>query len=267
MNPVAHLAEAQPRFKTLQYAFAAHLRDPEHQPAPDDVPERRAAVYRELLYNNIEGFISQGFPVLREITSDDDWHAMVRDFFARHSAQTPYFKEIPKEFLSYLEHGRKQFSDPPYLLELAHYEWIELDLEISEAEPDFDRIDCDGDLLADRPVLTPLLHTLSYDYPVHRIGPAFIPDQPEQCFLAAWRRADDNGIHFIELNPVTLRLLQLLEQGWPDSGLALLQHIAAELQHPTPQAVIEGGHQILLDLHSREIILGTQRSPAPNTHP
>jgi hypothetical protein len=265
MNPVAHLAEAQPGFKTLQYAFAAHLRDPDHQPAPDDIPERRAAVYRELLYNNIEGFISQGFPVLREITNDDDWHAMVRDFFAHHSAQTPYFKEIPKEFLSYLEHGRGQFSDPPYLLELAHYEWIELDLEISEADPDFDLIDRDGDLLTGRPALTPLLHTLSYDYPVHRIGPAFVPEQPEQCFLAAWRRSDDT-ISFLELNPVTLLLLQLLEQGWPDSGLALLQHIAAELQHPNPQTVIDGGLQILQDLHSREIILGTHRSPAPNTH-
>lgn len=263
MNPVSPLAETQPHFKALQYAFAAHLRDPEHRPAPDDIPERRAAVYRDLLYNNIEGFISGGFPVLRELTSDDDWHAMVRDFFAHHSARTPYFKDIPKEFLSYLEQGRGQFSDPAYLLELAHYEWIELDLEISDAEPDFDTIDRNGDLLAGCPVLTPLLRTLSYDYPVHRIGPGFTPDQPEQCFLAAWRRPDDD-IGFIELKPITLRLLLLLEQGWRDSGLALLRHIAAELQHPDPQIVIDGGQQVLRDLYTRGIILGTQRSPSPD---
>lgn len=261
MNNVSPLPEASPRFKDIQYRFAAHLRDPANQSAPEGIPDRRLAVYRELLYNNIEGFISSGFPVLREITADEPWHAMVRDFYAHHSARSPYFKEIPAEFLSYLENRPQSASQPPWLLELAHYEWVELDLDISTAEADAEDLDSDGDLLAETPVPTPLLRTLSYDYPVHQIAPGQIPEQPQSCFLAAYRnRAGEVG--FIEANPVTLHLLRLLEQGWSASGQALLEHIAAELQHPNPQAVVDGGLQILRDLANRDIILGTRRLTA-----
>jgi hypothetical protein len=66
--------ESLPEFTRRQYAFAAHIRDPEHQPAPDDIEDRRMQIYRELFYNNVEGFLSGTFPVLRKIHSDGDWH-------------------------------------------------------------------------------------------------------------------------------------------------------------------------------------------------
>lgn len=261
MNNVLPLPDAQPRgqadFKAIQYRFAAHLRDPANQPAPADVPEHRLAVYRELLYNNIEDFISNGFPVLRAVTPDPAWHQLVRDFFARHRATTPYFREIPAEFLAYLDARPAVPNQPPWLLELAHYEWIELDLATSVAEPIAEGLDPTTDLLGHTPVTTPLLRTLSYDYPVHRIAPDQLPEQPEQCCLVAYRnRAGTIG--FVEANPVTLHLLRLIEQGWPDSGRALLERIAADLQHPNPGAVVAGGQQILQDLYDRDILLGSR---------
>ncbi len=257
MNPVSPLAEAQPRFKRIQYDLAAHLRDPAHQPAPDDVEDRRVAIYRELLYNNIEGFIRQGFPVLRAITKDEPWHAMVRDFYARHSARSPYFKDVPKEFLSYLEDGRDNPSDPPFLLELAHYEWVELDLDVRDQDPDWDTIDRDGDRMAGTPALSPLVWMLSYDYPVHKIGPDYIPPGPEAASLVVYRNRNDE-VGFLEVNPVTLRLLNLLQEGWRSSGRELMLQLADEMQHPNPEVVVAGGAQILQDLFERDIILGTQ---------
>ena len=256
MNPVSPLADALPRFKRDQYALAAHLRDPARQPAPEGMEDRRLAVYRELLFNNIEGFISGGFPVLRAITADEPWYAMVRDFFAHHSARTPYFKDISREFLDYLENERDNPSDPPFLLELAHYERAEVDLEISEAEPHRDGLTPDGDLLDQCPALSPLVMPLSYNYPVHEISPEFIPSEPRQCWLVVYRNRDDE-VGFLEVNPVTLRLLLLLEEGWSDSGRALLSQIATEMNHPDPQAVIDGGALILQDLAARDIILGS----------
>ena len=259
MNPVSPLADALPEFKRQQYAFAAHLRDPAHQPAPADLEDRRIAVYRELLFNNIESFISGGFPVLRAITADQPWNAMVRDFFAHHSARAPYFKDITREFLDYLENERgnpPDQPDPPFMLELAHYERAEVDLDISAAEPHRDGLIPDGDLLAQCPALSPLVLPLSYHYPVHEISPEFIPSEPRQCYLVVYRNRADN-VGFLEVTAVTLRLLQLLEQGWSDSGHALLTQIATEMQHPDPQAVIDGGAQILTTLADRDIILGS----------
>ena len=59
-------------FIETQYQFAATIRDPENKPAPDNIEPRRMTIYRELFYNNIEGFIANGFPVLRQITIDED---------------------------------------------------------------------------------------------------------------------------------------------------------------------------------------------------
>lgn len=92
-----------PAFFKTQFDFAAHLRDPEVNRAPSGIEDRRMKIYRELIYNNIESFISSGFPILRSITKDDKWHSMVRDFVSHHNSSTPYFLEISQEFLQFLQ--------------------------------------------------------------------------------------------------------------------------------------------------------------------
>ena len=78
-------------FQKLQTGLTAHLRDPLHAAAPAGIEERRLKIYRELFYNNIEGFLANAFPVLRQLTDDAHWHAMARDFFARHQSTDPLF--------------------------------------------------------------------------------------------------------------------------------------------------------------------------------
>ena len=58
---------AKANLKEIQFAFTAHLRDPENNPAPDAIEDRRMGIYRDLFYNNVEGFLSKGFPVIRSI--------------------------------------------------------------------------------------------------------------------------------------------------------------------------------------------------------
>ena len=44
-------------FQDFQRAFGRHVRDPRLFPRPAGVPARRMAVYNELLFNNICGFL------------------------------------------------------------------------------------------------------------------------------------------------------------------------------------------------------------------
>jgi len=85
-------------FKDIQYAFTRHIRDPENEPAPNDIEDRRMEIYRDLLYRNVESFMANSFPVLRKIIPDDKWHEMIRDYFKRHQSHTPLF---PKTSISY----------------------------------------------------------------------------------------------------------------------------------------------------------------------
>ena len=94
----------------------------------------------------------------------------------RHHSKTPYLFEISEEFLAYLQNERGTTeTDPPFLLELAHYEWVEQALLISDAV-----LPAENPLLLDDPLsqtiyLSELAWPLAYRFPVHRIGPDYQP--------------------------------------------------------------------------------------------
>jgi hypothetical protein len=245
-------------FQRLQYRFAAHLRDPQRHPAPPGIEPRRLRIYTELFYNNVEGFLANAFPVLRKITGDQRWHAMARDFFARHRSHEPLFHRIAAEFLKYLEHERRAVKDDwPFLLELAHYEWVELALGVAEQQLTPELADPNGDLLDGVPAVSPLAWPLRYRYAVHRIGPDFLPLKlgPQPAHLIVYRNRRDE-VKFMETNAVTARLMELMQKKRA-TGRRLLARIARELKHPQPEQVIAQGVKILQDLRERDIILGT----------
>jgi hypothetical protein len=249
------------RFVDVQRAFAAHIRDPEGQPRPPGVEERRMTIYRELVFNNVASLLAANFPVTRQILDDEHWEELVRGFFIHHRCTTPLFHEMGQEFLSYLQGARAgNPQDPPFLLELAHYEWVELALGISEDEPDPALADPNGDLLVGAPVVSPLAWNLTYRFPVHRIGPAHQPDAPppEPTHLMVYRTRQGR-VEFMEINAVTQRLLQLLKEEPARTGLEVVTRIAHELHHPRPEQVIEAGRGLLGDLRRRDILLGTRR--------
>jgi len=248
-----------PRFTQAQYEFAAHIRDPESNPKPADVESRRMKIYSELFFNNVEDFISNTYPVLKSITAEDDWQKMMRGYFSNHLSHTPLFPEMPREFLKYLETERDDPKDPPFIKELAHYEWIELALMTSDLDSDidWDHIDVDGDLLNEKPIMSPLAWPLTYKYPVQQISADFIPKAPSEqpIYLLIYRDKKDK-VHFMELNPVTALLVQLLDE---DNGLTtkqMLEVIVQQLNHPDPDVVFNGGYQIIQDLKDRNVILG-----------
>lgn len=252
---------AEPNFQQTQRAFAAYIRDPEHNPLPSGVHPERMAMYRELFFNNMKNFIGNGFPVLKAVLDEAHWLELAQDFFARHRSGTPYFSGFPEEFLAFLSEERgEQPHDPPFLLELAHYEWVELALSLADGEPPEPSPDLEQNPLACVIALSDVAWPLAYRFPVHRIGKDFQPTEPpaEPTFLAVYRDLED-AVRFLELNPATYRLLQLLEENGPQLAEAALRQIAAELAHPDPAAVLEHGSETVRELADRGVIgLGTE---------
>ncbi|GHH48574.1 HvfC family RiPP maturation protein [[Pseudomonas] boreopolis] len=238
----------------LLAGFAAHLRDPAHAPAPAGMDPRRLQVYRELYLNNLESLLSGNFPVLRRTLGDAAWRRLCDDFARDHRARSPLFTEIGREFLDYLDE-RDPAALPPWLPELAHYEWIELDLLLDGAPlpPHLP----DGDLLAGTPVPSPAVRLLGYRWPVHRIGPDFQPEAPPPAptWLLAHRR--DGQVRFAELSPLAARLVALLGEAGAGSGRRTLERLAAEAGASAREAFLQDGAQLLYRLREQGTILGT----------
>lgn len=253
MRGQINMKNSLPDFDSKQREFAAYIRDPEHNPVPEGIQEQRMAMYRELFFNNINGFLAGNFPVLRTLLNDDQWFELAQDFFANHTSQSPYFSEIPEEFLYFLEHERDNANDYPFMLELAHYEWVEMALAIAKEE----LVINDATLTRESRIqLSLLAWPLAYQYPVHKISPDFLPTAPPEqpTCLIVYRGADDE-VHFIEITPLTYRLLAMIEEHESMVVSDCLQQLIQETQHPNPELMISAGLQILTELAEKMIVV------------
>ena len=251
-------------FKEKQYAFAAHIRDPEHVAPPDGIESRRMAIYRGLFFNNLSSLLATFFPVMRKIHSDAQWRRFIRGFMQHHQAETPYFLQLPQEFLAYLQTEFDAADDDyPFLLELAHYEYAELELAVSDDENEIQGIDPNGDLLTGVPAMSSLARAFAYRYAVHRISPKFLPEEPEAqpVYLALYRGTDDS-VGFLELNAITAALLDAIESNTDNkTGEELLRALATKINYPDADALVAHGADAMREMRQLEILTGA-RSPA-----
>lgn len=232
------------------------IRCPDKTAPLDNIELRRLKIYQELFYNNIKGFIDSGFPVLRSIYADDQWHVLIREFMVDYRCETPYFLEISQEFIVFLQQRGIKKGEYPFLIELAHYEWVELALDTDEI--DLSTIPYQaGDLLRSLPVVSPLAWPLCYQFPVHRISSEYLPEAPlpDPTYLLVYRNRDLQ-VKFMESNAVTFRLLELLAQEDIHSGEDALKALATEMGHTDTTVLMESGLQILQQLEAVGVILG-----------
>ncbi|MGY0503992.1 HvfC family RiPP maturation protein [Luteimonas sp. e5] len=235
-----------------QLAFAAHLRDA-RMPAPEGIEERRLALYRRLFFNTMEGLLANNFPVIRQTLGEREWTRRVADFQREHRCRTPLFTEIAQEFITWL--AAQAELDPPWLAELAHYEWMELRAAIDDTPPPPHL--ADGDLFSGIPVLSPQVWPLAYAWPVQRIGPRFQPRQaPDAPTLLLVRRDRRLNVHFAAISPLVFRLLQLIADNEDDSGEHLLGTLAAEAGADGDAAFHEEARHMLQRLHAEDSVLG-----------
>lgn len=251
---------AEVDFKQVQRQLADHLRDPECHAPPEGLEERRLNIYRQLFFKNILGFISRGFPVLKSLYKEKDWNALVRSFYACHRCHSPYFNDIAKEFLLYLEkeHAPRQ-CDPPYLYELAHYEHVELVVSVAE-DADLSEIDVHGDLTEGRPILSPLARWHGYQWPVHRIGPHYMPAEHNSDihWIAVCRDAE-NKVRYMLLNAVTVLLLDYLREHPECRGKDAVAAVAVRHCPDNIEAALRDAPQLFRSLHQKGIILGVPK--------
>ena len=200
----------RPAFLDYQQQFSDYLRNPQIDESLPALLRVRISVYANLLHNKIDSSLCACFPIARELLEDTIWHSLVNDFIQRHHCQSPLYREIPDEFIAYLMHEKPLIELPDFIVDLAHYEWMELILETERpsSNPEYPSGD---DLLSTAPMLNPVLHLLHYRYPVHLISPdddywknwqqRSTPYAQAAVILAGIRDTDYN-IHFIELNTV-----------------------------------------------------------------
>lgn len=235
---------SRPAFQELQLRFAAHLRDPENVAAPDGIEDRRLAIYRRLIFNNVRNFMLRGFPVLRRTLGEETLTRLVREWLIEHRARTPLFPRMSSEFVVWLAGAPAAIADlPPWVPELAHYEWVETELTLADLTPP-------AGLPSGTLTMSPLAQALVYSWPVHRIRPEFLPDNPETTFLLVHRDAA-HKVRFHEITAMTFTLLHTLATTGPQLSDQLLARLDIDATH------VAAARTLVDDLITKEIVLCT----------
>jgi len=241
-------------FQEHQSAFAAYIRNPDLNPIPVGVRHERMAIYRELFFNNITGFLTANFPVLHRLMDEDAWRRLSQDFFSQHVCHTPHFSEISEEFLSYLQNERECVDDFPFMVELAHYEWIEMALSIAQGAI----TPCVGSLKEKPLQLSPLACVLAYQFPVHLISPDFLPiTAPEKATFLVVYRDEYEDVQFLEITPLTYQLLLLLQEQPDKLAQEYLKQLALLFPVINEDVLNQNGEEILRNLVKHGVVITT----------
>lgn len=218
------------------------------------------AIYRHAVFANVEGLMASNYPRIRAIFEDDAWHALVRDYIVRHESRASAFIDVPREFLRYLEHERDAPDDPPFLGELAHFDWLETLVGGDERRVRLDDVERGGDLLAGVPVANPVLRMVDYAYPVHAIDADYQPTEPpaRTTHIAAFRDPD-NLYGFLDLNDAAAALLAAVVRAGGRTGREIFATLAADMGREDVDALTAAGLPLLERMRERGAVLGTRR--------
>ncbi|WP_299570249.1 putative DNA-binding domain-containing protein [uncultured Shewanella sp.] len=241
-------------FIDTQQSFMDYIRDPS-RPLPDGMTLERMTVYRELFFNNINGFVSGAFPVLKSLYTDEAWLKLIQQFFVSFDCKTPIFIEISQEFIAFLQTQYQTVDyDPPFMIELAHYEWLEL--YIATVFDNEKELSITAEMLTELPLSLSVKATVTqYHYDVQHISVNYQPTEPsEQPYSFCVYRDEADEVIFLQLNPLTAQVLGFICQ----SQACYLSDIIVWLQTSYPQMSAEtlsnGCLQMLQQLAEKGII-------------
>ncbi|MFN3234184.1 MAG: DUF2063 domain-containing protein [Gammaproteobacteria bacterium] len=236
-------------FIEIQRFFAKSLRDQKsiHLHRFD---QERIRLYQTLLYNNVSEILSIAFPIIRSILEPEEWKNIVSEFFENSDSRSPYFHQIPKAFVEFLQDK----TEPEYLTELAHYEWAELVLEIADEAVEY--IDKKSiNPISHIPLISPLTELLAYAFPVHKIKKNHIPDKTQTPHYLIIYRDRNFKIQYLEVNSITARLYQLLSEKTM-TGQQAIEIALEEANLDKSEKMLSTGLAILDNFVENDIIIG-----------
>lgn len=234
----------------LQRSFTGHLRNPDLVPVPEGLDPRRMEIYSNLIFHNIASLISEFFPVIYSMSTEDEWENLIREFFINYRAETPYFPKLSEEFLQFLLSREGVNETPDYFISLAHYEWLELDLFISESTLPEKPLD-ETYLKTQTLHLSDLAVPMAYQYPVHQIKDGW-EEHEEVTYLLVFRDKDDS-VRFFELQPLAYELLSAMQNEGGLNVALWLEKKAGEFKQNDVGAFVNAGQNLIQQFNQEQI--------------
>jgi hypothetical protein len=216
--------------------------------------------YRRMVRARFYQTIDHAFERFIGAIGRDGFHRLVDRFLADDPPRSPYLRDLPGEFLRFLERSHGALAEveglPPYALDLMRYEWAELETAYTHQEVH------PADVLPldmHRPAaLSPAHRLLHLDYRVHQMGVdgGGAPAERSSVWLCLYRDRTTHEVETLELTPVAARIVaEIAHRGAP---LSEIVKAAAEAEHLSVDVTfVEALSTLLADFTERGLLLGS----------
>ncbi|MCD6045213.1 MAG: hypothetical protein K0R48_376 [Gammaproteobacteria bacterium] len=165
----------------------------------------REKIYYHLVRANLHEVLAHIYPRVINYVGAENWAFLLDEFLHQHAAATPYFYQLPDEFLSFLWHNKAHYGQWPWLWSLAHFEWMELVATVADEplpEPNTALLRC-----------SPLAYYCQYDYAVHPLDKEYTAlERRAQPWQGVVYRNRKHLVHWFALETWPALLLQTILQ-------------------------------------------------------
>lgn len=182
-----------------QAAFADHVRNPS-LPAPVGIAPERLAVYTRLLRNNIGSFIDLCFSDSQSFVAAAQWQAWQHRFLIEAQPESPFFNDIPVQFLHYLHTLPETEQPAAEVLAMMAFETALLHAETA-MQPDTDGAWHAHSLLTWAPAARLQAHPCDF------VSSGLSAIDATPCHVLSWRGRDD-AVYYRIVEGIDLFLLQ-----------------------------------------------------------
>lgn len=242
-------------FQKIQRQMVDAIRHPNKQIEVPGIEKKRLSVYHRLIFNGFEDSLARVYPITKRCVGEN-WISVVEHFLATHNCEVRLTAQIAEEFLSYLESSNVHEAVSGSLWkQLAHYEWVELDLWVRAGDlPLANRVKSSEEFANAQVVLNTRMWLLAYEYPVHEASVETMPLDAAPTFLVVYRSPEER-VEFLKLNPLSYRLLSMLQYSEAETFSSIVAELSVEINE-SQALVLEEGAKMLMNWQESGLVLG-----------
>ncbi len=187
-------------------------------------------IYYHLLRANLQELFFNIYPRLKGHLGEESWQFLLDQFLIHHKARTPYFYQVPDEFLSFLWHNKAQYSQWPWLWSLAHFEWMELVASVAdEAWPESDPT---------RPRCSPLAYYCQYEYAVYPEDGDYTPlSLRERPWQGIVYRNKAHEVQWFACEPWSALIFTALQQAENKNSGDVVSYLQKQVSHESTDTI------------------------------
>jgi len=219
----------------------------------------RVEHYRRLVYQVVRDSMDAAYPITLAALEENQWDALVQDFFSNGQPKSPQIWKLPFEFYTYhLEQSSGDKLGLPWLDDLLYFEWMEIEV-YNMPDREHPKFRHSGDLLRDRLVLNPEHEVIRLGYPVHLHSVGKATELAGDYFVLLYREPEKGRVRFMDLSALHVYLLsQLLDDQLTVNDLK--HDIARQTGIESLTYLEEVLGRFLAELQHKGFVLGSQLS-------